>query len=211
MLFKYLCSLLKENQEPLYHVDTGAVNDIWYFIQNHQVNSEDIRPLNILHHSFLEEMNSDDFSLSPARYKFLMIKVIVKKNTFEIKLLGVIQEDLEQENNLDTTIGPQSAHSPEPHSRENVPLHNLTIDDAPESLKLQDVVDNLQVEAKKLLNLIDGVLPPMNLNKSQLLVALRSGTEQFLADLFEKSQNLVEFDGRNRLEPSDMQNALEED
>ncbi|ULT99088.1 hypothetical protein L3Y34_000436 [Caenorhabditis briggsae] len=41
--------------------------------------------------------------------------------------------------------------------------------------------------------------------------ALRSGTEQFLADLFEKSQNLVEFDGRNRLEPSDMQNALEED
>ncbi|ULU08528.1 hypothetical protein L3Y34_019611 [Caenorhabditis briggsae] len=58
---------LKDNQEPLYHVDTGAVNDIWYFIQNHQVNSEDIRPLNILHHSFLGEINSDDFSLSPAR------------------------------------------------------------------------------------------------------------------------------------------------
>ncbi|ULT99090.1 hypothetical protein L3Y34_000437 [Caenorhabditis briggsae] len=49
--------------------------------------------------------------------------------------------------------------------------------DAPESLKLQGVVDNLQVEAKKLLNLIDGVLPPMNLNKSQLLVVRISMNE----------------------------------
>ncbi|CAO4368621.1 unnamed protein product [Caenorhabditis nigoni] len=47
--------------------------------------------------------------------------------------------------------------------------------------------------------------------ESQALEALRSGAEQFLVDLFEKSQNLVEIDGRNRLEPSDMQDALEQD
>ncbi|UMM21772.1 hypothetical protein L5515_003307 [Caenorhabditis briggsae] len=74
---------------------------------------------------------------------------------------------------------------------------------------------NKTIKMDEFISEISKILKNENLKlenfKSQALEALRSGTEQFLADLFEKSQNLVEFDGRNRLEPSDMQNALEED
>ncbi|CAP24797.2 Protein CBG03999 [Caenorhabditis briggsae] len=296
----------KDDQPPLFQHETAAVNEIVHLIQNHQVNIQDIRPLNVLWHSFLGEINCDRFPPSPARYMFLLIQVNVKKDTFEIELMGGREEDLKQKKSLDITLEQQIANYPEVLKIENdhtcqsensawkeigffelkkfsdkeltggirvifrlcdskglislkrrrqaypakiikqringnefeddpnysiesgslferekknkiieeevvcklksesrasfernfkagdvfrfeseqnpsnvefwqkqlqkmMPLYNLTIDDAPESLQVQDILDNHQVEAEKLRKLTDKGFPPMNLNPSQLL------------------------------------------
>ncbi|PIC19201.1 hypothetical protein B9Z55_024830 [Caenorhabditis nigoni] len=71
--------------------------------------------------------------------------------------------------NLNSTIEQLIANTPEPHSRENLPLQHLTMDVAPESLPVQEILDGHQLDAEKLLKLTDKGLAPLNMNPSQLL------------------------------------------
>ncbi|PIC19196.1 hypothetical protein B9Z55_024826 [Caenorhabditis nigoni] len=53
--------------------------------------------------------------------------------------------------------------------QKDLPLHSLTADDDPDTLKLQDVVDNHQVDAEKLRTLTDKGFAKIHLSDSQLL------------------------------------------
>ncbi|CAO4360873.1 unnamed protein product [Caenorhabditis nigoni] len=112
----------KDDQPQLFLRQTEAVDEIVYFIENHQVNIQDIHEFNVLWHSFLGEINCDHFPPSPGRYEFLLIKVYIIVNdvegdTFEIKLMG--GEILKQKKNLDITIDQQIANYPEALKKEN--------------------------------------------------------------------------------------------
>ncbi|CAO4385969.1 unnamed protein product [Caenorhabditis nigoni] len=71
--------------------------------------------------------------------------------------------------NLNSTIEQHIANALEPHSPEDLHLRNLTMDVAPESLPVQEILDYHHMDAEKLLKLTDKDLPPLNLNDSQLL------------------------------------------
>ncbi|PIC41470.1 hypothetical protein B9Z55_008873 [Caenorhabditis nigoni] len=98
---------------------------------------------------------------------------------------------------------------------ENSPKEDSDTEDIENIRILRSDTANKTIKMNEFKSEISKILKNENLKfenfEPQALEALRSGAEQFLVDLFEKSQNLVEIDGRNRLEPSNMQDALEQD
>ncbi|CAO4385618.1 unnamed protein product [Caenorhabditis nigoni] len=109
----------KDNIQPEFQHETAAVNEILHTISNHQVNIKDIRPLNVFYHTFFGEINSERFSPSPTKYIFLLIKVNVKEDTFEIDLMGGAKDTSKQKINLDITFEQQIVHFPEVLKIEN--------------------------------------------------------------------------------------------